>query len=196
MDIFKRTAVAVLCLLASSLIPSSAQAQLICILSLERLSILDDPWTGARASGMGGAFTAISDDVSGLVYNPAGMTAMGGNTASIGIQHSWLDVTETYDGEPWQLTPSFTSFEHLGGIFPYSDYSSEIMFGFGVFRRSTSDIEYIKKGARPDLDGEVSNVFLQSGGVYQYRFAASARIARGISAGAALVLWDQGLDFT
>ena len=28
---------------------------------------------GDRASGMGGAYTAISDDASGLFYNPAGI---------------------------------------------------------------------------------------------------------------------------
>lgn len=196
MNIARISKAAVLCALLTALIPTGAGAQLIGILSVERLSILEDPWTGARASSMGGAFTAVGDDVSGLVYNPAGMTAIGGNTASFGLQHSWLDVRETYDGEPSDVSSSYTSFEHIGGIFPYSTYSTDIMFGFGVFRTGSSDLEYIKRGPRADLDGYVENVFLQTGGIYQYRFAASARLSGGVSAGGALVFWDQGIDFT
>lgn len=41
---------------------------------------------GARAAGMGGAFAAVSNDVSALYWNPAGMTAMPAITA--GFSHS------------------------------------------------------------------------------------------------------------
>ncbi len=33
----------------------------------------DDTGAGARARGMGNSFTAISDDVFGMYYNPAGL---------------------------------------------------------------------------------------------------------------------------
>src|SRR3989338_10609470 len=41
---------------------------------------------GDRASGMGGAYTAISDDPSGLYYNPAGIAFSFGRSLSGGAQ--------------------------------------------------------------------------------------------------------------
>ncbi|MBM2841561.1 MAG: hypothetical protein HW412_2089 [Bacteroidetes bacterium] len=41
---------------------------------------------GARAAGMGGAFAAVSNDVSALYWNPAGMTAL--PSISVGFSHS------------------------------------------------------------------------------------------------------------
>lgn len=38
---------------------------------------------GERATGMGGAYTAISDDPSGIVYNPAGLSYAFSNSASV-----------------------------------------------------------------------------------------------------------------
>ncbi len=52
---------------------------------------------GDRASGMGGAYTAISDDASGLYYNPAGIVFAEDKklSASVNAFHS---TTTTYKG--------------------------------------------------------------------------------------------------
>ncbi len=36
----------------------------------------NDAWTGARAAGMGGAYAAVADDISAIMYNPAGLAQM------------------------------------------------------------------------------------------------------------------------
>src|SRR5512135_1860180 len=53
---------------------------------------------GARAAGMGGAFAALSNDVSAMYWNPAGMTAIPAITA--GFSHSqWLaDMSHNFAG--------------------------------------------------------------------------------------------------
>jgi long-chain fatty acid transport protein len=50
---------------------------------------------GDRATGMGGAYAGVSDDPSGLYYNPAGIVyTTGRNLASLG---SYFDRTKKYD---------------------------------------------------------------------------------------------------
>jgi len=37
-----------------------------------------DPPVGVRAAGMAGAFTAVADDATAAVWNPAGLASVGG----------------------------------------------------------------------------------------------------------------------
>ena len=47
---------------------------------------------GARSIGMGGAFTAVADDISALYWNPAGLARMGGGQASFNHVNWIADV--------------------------------------------------------------------------------------------------------
>ena len=50
---------------------------------------------GERASGMGGAFVAISDDASGTFYNPAGLTYAAYSTIS-GSTNTYYSKDQNY----------------------------------------------------------------------------------------------------
>lgn len=52
---------------------------------------------GDRATGMGGAYTAISDDPSGLFYNPAGIVYAGKRNFSASV-NAYNSTTTTYKG--------------------------------------------------------------------------------------------------
>jgi len=79
---------------------------------------------GDRASGMGGAYTAISDDPTGLYYNPAGIVYAHGNNLSASV-NAFHSSTTTYKkalgGNDWKresstLLPNFFGVvQPLGG---------------------------------------------------------------------------------
>lgn len=79
---------------------------------------------GDRATGMGGAYTAVSDDPSGMYYNPAGIVYSGKRnlSASVNAYHSTKTVYKNVFGEGnWTrkssaLLPNFFGVtEPLGG---------------------------------------------------------------------------------
>lgn len=85
---------------------------------------------GERASGMGGAYTAISDDPSGLYYNPAGIVYAGGRnfTASVNAFHNTeVRYKSVIGGSDWvrnssNLLPNFFGATQpmLGGMAGFS----------------------------------------------------------------------------
>ncbi len=176
--------------------PVAASAQLMGLMTLERLSLLDTYGSGGRPFAMGGAYTAVSNDAFALLYNPAGLTLVDRKEVIFGIHHASLDIDNEYEGWKAMTSNSNTSFSHFAIISPTGSYATNIVAGLGVFRVGNSDLEYIKKGLRPDIDGTIENAFLQSGSIYQYRFGFGAEISPRVSVGATLVLWDESVKFT
>jgi hypothetical protein len=124
---------------------------------------------GARASGMGDAFTAVSDDATSIYWNPAGMAAVEG--VQLNVTHSeWLmDI---------RLEQVSVVNEMLGGA---------VGFGFtGVYYG-----ELDRYGAYPSLTPD--------GTFAPYDLSVSAGYARDIipnlSAGAAVKLIYEKIDF-
>ncbi len=174
--------------------PITADAQIMGLLSLDRLSLLDTQGTGARPLAMGGAYTGVSDDAFALLYNPAGLTQIEDREISFGIHHRQAGIEGIYDGLRTSTDNSNTSFGHLAMVQPISSYDNNIVFGLGVFRAGSSDVEYIRNAIRPDLGGTLGNSLLQSGSIYQYRFGLGAELTPRISVGATLVLWNESVD--
>jgi hypothetical protein len=74
---------------------------------------------GARALGMGEAYTAVADDVSSVYYNPAGL-AEGGGEREVSFSHAWhLQDTAVsqaaYMRRPWAFSVTYFSAGDLEG---------------------------------------------------------------------------------
>jgi len=73
---------------------------------------------GDRATGMGGAYTAVSDDASGLFYNPAGIVYANGKNLSASV-NTYSNVTKEYQGaiagQNWKRE-SFTFLPNYFGV--------------------------------------------------------------------------------
>jgi len=109
---------------------------------------------GARARGMGGAFVALADDVSGGYWNPAGV-----------VQTSSARLGGTYESRYGGLF----SFQYLAGVF-----SSSTM-GLGLIW-AHSDFYSVYLASAAGLIGDLS--LGVSGKVYD--FSASGQRARGV----------------
>ncbi|MBI5193355.1 MAG: hypothetical protein HZA08_07955 [Nitrospirae bacterium] len=76
---------------------------------------------GDRAAGMGGAYTAVSDDPSGLFYNPAGIVFAYGRSLSGGA-HAYHSVHKKYKdvlgGKGWDRSSSEVLPNYFGIIQP------------------------------------------------------------------------------
>ncbi|PLX15730.1 MAG: hypothetical protein C0601_12195 [Candidatus Muiribacterium halophilum] len=161
-----------------------------------------------RANGMGDAFTAFSDDASGIMYNPAGLADVEhksllfvhDNRFGLGIDENFMSFSM-----PWKksnLTMSFLK-EGVDGI-PITDASKNIigytdtsktMFSFGYARRLT---ERARLGGTFKLLSNDLSGFKGSG--YSFDLGGKYKLNRKFDVGLNLqdILssfeWDSGRD--
>lgn len=88
---------------------------------------------GDRAAGMGGAYTAVSDDPSGLYYNPAGIVFAPGRSFSASVnayQYSRKTYKDVLGGNGWERVSSNLLPNYFGVIQPLA--SGKIGFSYAV----------------------------------------------------------------
>lgn len=112
---------------------------------------------GDRASGMGGAYTAISDDASGLFYNPAGIVYVTDRNFSASV-NAYNYQIKTYDnvisGQPFVRKSSALLANYFGIVKPVGNV--KIGFSYAV-----------PDSVNEDLSQTVTNVTSASGN-YDY----------------------------
>jgi long-chain fatty acid transport protein len=109
------------------------------------------PEAGAKAMGMGFAFTAQADDPSAIYFNPAGLTQLKGQNVMVGATYLRLDGGEFKGSTP--LTGGATTSEtqkSLDFIIPNAYYTKTtsdgyVAFGVGVFSPFGLGQEYENK---------------------------------------------------
>lgn len=112
--------------------------------------------TGARPTAMGGAYTALADDVNALYYNPGGLAHL--KRREVGATHAqWLGNT---------------TFDFLGYAMP-TKYGS---FGLGVTRLGLGDIK------NRDANRNVSGSFQASDTAYTLGYSRSVARWTGLGA--------------
>lgn len=91
---------------------------------------------GTRAVGMGGAFTGVADDASGVFYNPAGLAFALSNDIS-GSANAYYQKTSTYKGaicgEDFTETSGGSVPSFFGGLQKLDRYVEGLVFAFGAY---------------------------------------------------------------
>jgi len=154
--------------------------------------------SGARAAGMGYAFTAISDDATAISWNPAGLAQLYSMEASLigrfgfgflSTNYSELNP-ETKIGSKFQL--NFASF-----VFPFSSGEMNMVGGI-AYRRLYDFTKNWTVTIDEDMGG--SNLFLEnitdnSGGINAISPAFSVQFNEMISAGVTLNILMGSTDY-
>lgn len=129
----------------------------------------ESPFTvgaGARALGMGGAFTGLSDDASTMYYNPAGLAVL-----------EWQELALMH-----MVLPEGTSYEFASWVYPTLDFG-----GFGVAYMRLSTGEIVRRQDFADL-GEFD--FHHDQFVVSY----GRRLIPQLSLGASMKVVNQSID--
>ncbi len=86
---------------------------------------------GARAIGLGGAFTGIADDYSAIYWNPAGLAQVRRMEMNIGFSHNSFNADADFLGKLNSSKDTFTRLNSLGFVFPIPTYRGSLVFGVG-----------------------------------------------------------------
>ena len=115
--------------------------------------------TGARALGLGNAFTGVADDFTAVWWNPAGLGQIKKFELTGGFSHFNYDDDATFLGNTTNNSNSATNLNNLGLVFPVPTVRGSMVFAFGYnrtnnftsgmafngFNPSSSMIEYLRR---------------------------------------------------
>ncbi len=91
---------------------------------------------GARALGMGGAYTGIANDYSAIFYNPAGLGQIKRMEFNLGFDFYQYNSAATYLDTKQDALNSRTAIQSLGFVMPFPTYQGSFVMAFGYNRQA------------------------------------------------------------
>ena len=113
-----------------------------------RLSYALNP-VGARAMGMGGAYTGIANDFSAIFWNPAGLGQMDKGEFSFGLVYQNVKNTSTFFGTETPYSQSATTVNTAGLTIPVPTKRGSLVLAFGYNRGMNFTNPVAFKGFNP-----------------------------------------------
>ena len=116
---------------------------------------------GDRASGMGGAYTAVADDPTGLYYNPAGIVYSTGRNLSASV-NAYYNMNKKYDnvigGQGWERNSSSL----LPNFFGITQPLGRFQFGFSYVVPDSieEDQSQVLRGSFPSTLGSPVTTYI------------------------------------
>jgi long-subunit fatty acid transport protein len=91
---------------------------------------------GARALGMGGAYTGIANDYSAIFYNPAGLGQIKRMEFNLGFDFYQYNSNAAYLNTTQKAMNSRTAIQSLGFVMPFPTYQGSFVIAFGYNRQA------------------------------------------------------------
>ncbi len=102
-----------------------------------------------RASSFGVAFYGLSDDISGLFFNPAGLIFIGHSEISLGLGFN-RNITESdYLSNKMERKSNSSYFTHIGIVVPVKEFSKDVVAGIGYFHENNFQNYFDYSGFNP-----------------------------------------------
>lgn len=168
-----------------------------CLANSQDLGVVDEATAGnffgvgARAMGMGGAYIAVANDATALVYNPAGLAMVKRIEFSGGLTNqrlrnrtgdlSFVDIQSPGINFNDGRLQSNTRLSSANIVLPVPTYRGSLVFAFGVNRVKSFDRAMKFTFAQ---DGS-SGIESESGGLYMWSFGGAVDISPNVSVGGA-----------
>jgi len=162
---------------------------------------------GDRASGMGGAYTAVSDDATGLYYNPAGVAYATGRNLSASV-NAYYNLTKTYDGviggHGWERKSSALLPNYFGIVQPLGKLKFGFSYAVPDSSKEDQDQTFSNLSLNPTLQGYNPGVnitsytinFNNDDNTYQFGPTFAGEIARNLAAGITLYIHQRKVQRT
>jgi len=153
---------------------------------------------GARAAGMGWAYTAVAEDVTAVAYNPAGLAQIRQVELSVGLAYDSVNHMLTRSGSG-TTDDTATRLEHFAFAYPVPTYRGSLVWSFAYHRMADLDENTFMNGYRTSPGQgsqgmvEVEDV-LQSGTVNAWTGGLGWDLSHDISIGVSLSYLSGGRD--
>jgi long-chain fatty acid transport protein len=160
----------------------------------QEVTVGSDFGVGARAMGMGGAFTGVADDFTALHWNPAGLSHIRRMEVFGGLSHEKINNETEYFGNTDSTFTSNTRPNSFGMVFPIPTYRGGLAFAFGVNRVQSFDLRTSVKGFNELSVSEdpefgqlmINEVTDESDGINSWDFGLAVDVAPNVALGATL----------
>jgi hypothetical protein len=149
---------------------------------------------GGRALALGGAYRALSDDLSALYWNPAGLASVRRLELTLGISQAQTVDDAQISTEIISNQLSRTRLNELGIVFPIPTYRGSLVFAVGYHQVHGFDTFGTFQDQFPD------SIFTadewESGRLGQWSLGMGIDISPQVSVGLALHIWSGYDDYS
>jgi long-subunit fatty acid transport protein len=152
---------------------------------------------GARAVGMGGAYTGIADDYSAMYYNPAGLGQLENLEVFGSFSHFSVKDRATWVDERTESS-SFTKLNSIGISVPLPTYRGSLVLGFGYHRvRDFDKTLFVQQFISTPGDSVTWRYDeLEEGDLSNVSFGGSIEMGPNVFLGLAVNFWVGSNDYT
>lgn len=196
----RRRSTAIACLAALAFIAFSATTYGFTIFEQVGLASAPQPvGSGARALGMGGAFTAVADDATAASWNPAGLIQVERPEISLVGAHVTRKETFSSDTNPEidnSSTVSDNNINYASASFPFHWHRNMVVsLNYQRLFDFQREFDYQRTTTAPGVDLNQQIAYQQDGYISAVGLAGAIELTPRLSLGATINIWTDELGY-
>ncbi len=153
---------------------------------------------GARAIGMGGAYSAVGEDYSASYWNPAGLALVRRFEISGGLSRYQSTTDTRFQNTGVLDEETFTRLNEFGIVYPVPTYRGSLVFSFGYNRSKSFDSNFAFGTFNPLPDDQVEQSWreYETGTLNQWTAAGAVDLSPAFSVGLSMNFISGKDDYT